>query len=282
MQKHSLSAAWVTTLACFALSSLALAYCPQATAIRPAEHFYNDDQAAPAGTVIHVLNSGSSEHLIDPMATEWSRATSTEVSLYPQDLLSPRGGGSTSLLTVKAVRTSDVLILRLDWNDTTCDDSTSSSTFKDGAAVQFPVGDPRSKNLAMGHSANPVNIWHWQADASARELNVQIPRSLRNADSKKQRSKRHQVMPGSSFQELVASGIYTQQMKPNQLQKLEGRATWRDGRWYLTILRPLGAKGDGPNFDGDSIPVAFAIWNGSAGERLGMKSVSNWTVLSLR
>jgi complex iron-sulfur molybdoenzyme family reductase subunit gamma len=276
-------AACLTAVASLSVVALIVADCSQAQAIRPADHSYSEDKTAPSAPAINTLNGGSTAKLIDSLATEWSRATATEVQLYSQDLVSPRGGGSTAQLSVKAARTADGLALRLEWSDTTCDDVTTSSTFKDGAAIQFPAGDSRSKGLAMGHSANPVNIWHWTADASPGELDEQIPHGLRSADKRQRQNRRRHSGTGGAFKELVATGAYTQQMKPSQFQKLEGSARWRDGRWYVSIFRPFGAVDDvSPNLSGASVPVAFAIWNGSQGERLGMKSISNWTVLGLR
>lgn len=258
--------------------------CPPGSAIRPAEHNYSQDNMPPVGLVIKSVSVEKTGSLVDPLSPQWGTAEATEIPLYAQDVMAPRGGGSTSNVTVKAVNTARGILLHLEWDDSTLDDSTSSSTFKDGAAVQFPAGDSRSKNLAMGHAQNPVSIWHWSAGPVADSGQSGTMNDRRSARSPRRPPvKVNGVAIGGGFRELTATGVYTQQMKPSDFQRLFGTARWKDGRWHLTMYRPIGSRDDvTADFARASVPIAFAIWNGSAGERLSIKSVSNWASLNLR
>lgn len=42
--------------------------------------------------------------------------------------------------------------------------------FLDGAAVQFPLNGKPTTVPFMGDAANPVNVWHWRANARPETL----------------------------------------------------------------------------------------------------------------
>lgn len=59
-----------------------------------------------------------------------------------------------------------------------------------------------------------------------------------------------------------------------------GKGVWRDGVWRVLLSLPRAQE----TFSfsrGMTLPVAFAAWNGAAGERGGEKAVSTWYFLSL-
>lgn len=267
------------------------------SAIRPAGHSYQTSDSSPE-VVIKAVSFSSAENLIDPSARPWESAPETTVPLFAQKLLPPTGGGSTTAVSVKAAKTPQGVILRLEWTDPTRDDGTSDSSFRDGAAVQFPTGsNSTSKTIAMGHSSNPVDIWHWSAEGPAqktprtkkqqfRQLSASEPNVVAllesNRLSKVTEKSPRRTIQADAFKELVATGVYSQQMKPTEFQRLRGVAHWKAGRWQVTIFRPFAQPADvGPDFDRVRLPIAFAIWSGSEGERLGIKSISNWAALDL-
>ncbi len=86
---------------------------------------------------------------------------------------------------------------------------------------------------------------------------------------------------------LVARGPGTLSAKPPGIQLVEGRAAYERGVWYVQMQRAMqfGAEHGHNESDerefkrGDYLPVSFAIWNGSAGDRDGKKNISIWQKL---
>lgn len=90
---------------------------------------------------------------------------------------------------------------------------------------------------------------------------------------------------------LVARGPGTLAGKPANVQAVAGKAVYDRGVWAVQFQRTLalphghhadadGGAGDEREFKpGDYLPVSFAIWNGSGGDRDGKKNISIWQKL---
>ncbi len=86
---------------------------------------------------------------------------------------------------------------------------------------------------------------------------------------------------------LVARGPGTLAGKPANVQVVQGQAVYERGVWYVQMQRSMAlpadcehAKADERAFrSGDYLPISFAIWNGSAGDRDGKKNISLWQKL---
>lgn len=90
---------------------------------------------------------------------------------------------------------------------------------------------------------------------------------------------------------LVAQGPGTLAGKPPAVQLVQGSATYERGVWYVQMQRTMelpcehaaagagGAEDERAFKPGDYLPVSFAIWNGSAGDRDGKKNISIWQKL---
>ena len=84
---------------------------------------------------------------------------------------------------------------------------------------------------------------------------------------------------------LVARGPGTLSGKPANAQLVNGQAVYERGLWYVQLRRAMSlpaadGHGDERMFKpGDYLPVSFAIWNGSAGDRDGKKNISLWQKL---
>lgn len=86
---------------------------------------------------------------------------------------------------------------------------------------------------------------------------------------------------------LVARGPGTLSGKPANVQTVEGQAVYERGVWYVQMQRGMSLSSDGEHAQGDErafrsgdyLPVSFAIWNGSAGDRDGKKNISIWQKL---
>lgn len=163
-----------------------------------------------------------------------------------------------------------------------------------------------------------VNLWQWRAD---RELNAQHDRlhDVVNADSEAgvpadlYMFKKGDLTKGSirehdrtyvpawgvgnpkadpallkrSVLESNAAGYGTLTLQKVKEQGVEGRAVWSNGRWRAVMVRDLTPGGLG-DIDLSSlggkdrrIPIAFAVWDGSAGDRDGTKLITGWHWLVL-
>jgi DMSO reductase family type II enzyme heme b subunit len=84
---------------------------------------------------------------------------------------------------------------------------------------------------------------------------------------------------------LVARGPGTLAGKPANVQLVQGSAVYERGVWYVQLQRSMDLPGGHGEQDerhfkaGDYLPVSFAIWNGSAGDRDGKKNISIWQKL---
>ncbi|MBK8267263.1 MAG: c-type cytochrome [Planctomycetes bacterium] len=88
---------------------------------------------------------------------------------------------------------------------------------------------------------------------------------------------------------LVAKGPGTLAGKPANVQVVKGQAVYQRGVWSVQMQRSLqlphdcehsATAGDERVFhSGDFLPVSFAIWNGSVGDRDGKKDISIWQKL---
>ena len=84
---------------------------------------------------------------------------------------------------------------------------------------------------------------------------------------------------------LVARGPGTLSGKPANFQLVDGSAVYERGVWSVQLRRKMALANEPGDGDerlfktGDYLPVSFAIWNGSAGDRDGKKNISIWQKL---
>jgi len=245
----------------------------------------------------------------DPTAAFWKEAPSTVVSLMAQPMVTPRPESTlTNEVKVQAVHDGKNIAFRLTWKDAEPSEAGPLGTFSDAAAIQFPVkaGDTPPP-VMMGAKDNPVHIFHWRAqyqrDAERGKptmkdlypnLNVDMyPMEFADMGNltKKGDAEREQYSPGrsagnpqayakSGVDEIVAEGFSTSSVQAGRGG--QGKAIWKDGEWSLVITRPLSSEGGSMLTPGASSFVAFAVWQGGAGEVGSRKCVTMmWTPLTL-
>ena len=77
-----------------------------------------------------------------PTDPAWSEAPETTYALAAQLITVPNGGGSVSEVSVRGAHDGDALAIRLEWADPVADRGVGVDTFRDAAAIGFPVGRP--------------------------------------------------------------------------------------------------------------------------------------------
>ena len=149
-------------------------------------------------------------------------------------------------------RTSERFYVRLRWRDDSKDTETRMDRFRDGAAVQFSLGDDETSYLMGDGPEDAVNIWYWRSDSGA-------------------------------VQNLAAGGPGSTTMLDSQ--PVSGEAIYLDNdgdpnEWVVVMSRPIPVSGDfEASFRRAEVPMAFAVWQGSDGQRDGYKSVSDGWIL---
>ncbi len=230
---------------------------------------------------------------LDPSAGVWQKAPWVQVPLTAQQGSYAAGGGSIPVISARALQYKDNLYLRVEWADTTRDETTTKvENFSDAVAVEFPARSAASvPSLCMGQADAGVNIWQWRADSQAGVQDpVQLYTGAYSDDSRPKDALFYTARDAGNpyadpslgpVQTLVSHTFGT--LSPAVTQDVQGKGAYVDGRWAVVFTRNLGgADSDQASFSrGATTDMAFAVWNGSEGDRNGRKSVSQFVRLSL-
>ncbi|HEY5625950.1 MAG TPA: ethylbenzene dehydrogenase-related protein [Dehalococcoidia bacterium] len=200
--------------------------------------------------------------LINPAGSEWGSAPATSLTLEPTPLISQPSVyvqakweavdyGSIDAVSVQALHNDSGIFFRLQWDDATEDDDIrDTDQFADAAAVLFPVNED-APLASMGSPQQPVNAWYWRPD-------METPFSVTSQGT------------GSTRRTVDPS--------------LRSDSAHADDAWALVIGRALQTSGDEyvQLSAGETVKVAFAVWQGSDNERAGLKAVTlEWQELEL-
>jgi DMSO reductase family type II enzyme heme b subunit len=207
-----------------------------------------------------------SRTLRDPGAVEWLRLPQERLAMvatpveqqptaYLRTVWEGQEFGAVTELRVRVGHNGVRLFFRLEWDDPTQDTEISDiNVFTDGAGILFPLrGD--ADIATMGSLDQPVNAWYWRADFGDEPKNV------------------------------TSSGVGTAvRLEAGSLQV---KSRWSDAMWTVVFDRPFDIE-DSPDVavplaPGKTTKVGFAIWEGSSGERGGIKAFSEvWQELEIQ
>ena len=100
----------------------------------------------------------------DPKSPIWEKSTPIVLPLSGQVITRPTLPDPTiKALTVRSLHNGKEVVFLLEWQDPTKNDRLTPGTFRDGAAMAFPLGDAPAF-FCMGQLDHYLNIWHWKAD----------------------------------------------------------------------------------------------------------------------
>jgi DMSO reductase family type II enzyme heme b subunit len=210
--------------------------------------------------------SASREQLLDPAAAVWSsipgeslKMDATPLANQPSEYIKASRDekqiGKVKNLMVQAAHNGTDIFFRLTWEDESKNvEITDNNMFPDGCGILMPLagGDPPIDE--MGTKDAPVNAWFWRADAEDKAHNT------------------------------VAKGLGSTQF--SKKCPIQAKSLWGQGAWALVFARPLAVpdqKDEATQLaPGSAVKVGFAVWEGSNGERAGVKSFSKeWRELTL-
>jgi mono/diheme cytochrome c family protein len=229
-----------------------------------------------------------------PDAAAWNEVEPVWLALMPLWWHDQRVEG----VELRAAHDGERIAFQLVWEDRTPDQRTETCT--DLVALQLTANvDPPL--FTMGEQGNPVNIWSWKA---ASELERESPRAVADryahlsADlygpqpedaaplllmARAVGNPMARTQRSSSAEELTSTGFGTLASLPDDCTTLEASGLWEDGVWRVVFTRTL-ASGSPAVVDlapGSRGYLAAAVWDGSAGDRNGQKSVTVWHALEL-
>ncbi len=208
--------------------------------------------------------TGTSSELLDPASPVWQSVPSETLNLtatplvmqpseYIQNKWQSLGHGATPQVTVASAHNGQEIYFRLEWEDATDDGNPDDlAAFPDQAGVMMPIKEDATL-MEMGTADQPVNMWLWRADVDPPYYVTATGRGT---------SKRHRESP------------------------LAAKAARDGGRWRVVISRPfhvsLAAEDIVPLAPGMEHKCSFAVWQGSAQERGGLKAYQQrWLPLEI-
>ncbi|MBI4083903.1 MAG: c-type cytochrome [Candidatus Lambdaproteobacteria bacterium] len=207
----------------------------------------------------------------DPAAPAWEQAPPVVFSLIPNVIREPRLYHSlNTAVSARVLYNDKAIAIRLDVDDPTysvpgdpkeqalaLDEVVPAS---DAVAVQFPAatqaaGGPLFRHGDPGH---PVNLWYWGAPRAAPAASAQV-----------------RVMD--------AQGLDRPPLPRAGPAGLTATGSWHDGQWRIVMTRALRTDDSRDvQFEiGRYTPVAFANWDGWAGQRRGRHTLTGWYWLVL-
>ncbi len=206
------------------------------------------------------------DQLLNPTAPEWSKITgealkmdATPLANQPSEYIKASRDakqiGKVKNLMVQAVHNGTDVFFRLSWEDASKNvEITDNNTFPDGCGILIPLsgGDPPIDE--MGSKDFPVNAWFWRADLK------DVPHNT------------------------VARGLGTTVF--SKKCAIQTKSQWGQGAWAVVFARPLVVEEDKEESvqlaPGKAVKIGFAVWEGSNGERGGIKSFSKeWRELTV-
>jgi mono/diheme cytochrome c family protein len=246
-----------------------------------------------------------------PDSGVWRGATAVNVPLMPLWWRTDR----PEEVTVQALHDGTNVALLLKWEDAT-NDATAirPQDFRDAAAIQFALADD-PPFLAMGQRGQICNIWMWKSERQAdlepafQDLekaypNIGIDSYPNLLKSPLEQPMRHALTlesdpqfvtawgagnivadptRHSAAEDLTAQGFGTLRARPMADQMVAATGEYATGSYRVQFTRRLEGRGSGAVqlAAGKRVPIGFAVWNGSAGDRDGKKSVTVWQELVL-
>ncbi|GMV03195.1 MAG: hypothetical protein KJZ98_15775 [Burkholderiaceae bacterium] len=250
-----------------------------------------------------------------PEDPAWQSADALDVPLSPQAVVKPRRyKAAIAGVAVRALYDENRLALRLEWRDAASDAMKGgTSAFRDALALEFP-SNPKTgiPFFGMGEPDRPVTIYQWKSDwqpAPNNDVDEQYPNMTVDwypfsgrgpgeiAEPSDYASKDGDkafltswaagntladpaLQAQRSVEKLQARGFGSIAAAAPDRQDGEARAVWKDGAWMAVVSIPR-AQEQFTFARGQTVPVAFAAWDGAQRERGAEKAVSTWYFLSL-
>ncbi|MCK9496324.1 MAG: ethylbenzene dehydrogenase-related protein [Dehalococcoidia bacterium] len=237
----------------------------------------------------------------DPDDRAWSRGRPWAVPLMVQNMVPPHAPElAVTELQVRALHNGERIAFLVEWEDDDEDAVDAMARFRDAVAVQLPVDVAVIPGITMGALNQPVHIMQWRAawqrdvDLGRQGVQEAFPNRFKDAPpeelmgeeaatqfypavvAKNPMARRDRTSP---VEDLSAVGFGS--LTAQDEQTATGRGVFERG-WHVILSTPLAAGEHKTSLrPGVTTSVAFAVWDGGAGNRGSRKQWSNWTELEL-
>jgi complex iron-sulfur molybdoenzyme family reductase subunit gamma len=253
---------------------------------------FTNTNPAVSQTLYLTAYESASDPGLNPMDSAWKDAVAVHVPLTAQRG-SYAAGGSVATVSAKALHYNDTLYVRVEWKDSTRDESTTRvEDFSDAVALEFPAKKASTvPSVCMGQADAGVNIWHWRADSDAGlrdPVEIYTGASVDGYPSTDtlfytaRAAGNPYANPDLGAVQTLVSRAFGQ-LTTSTVQDVRGKGVWENDTWAVVFARPYTS--DSPDHAGFSsgarTDVAFAVWDGSQDERNGMKAASQFITLSI-
>ena len=250
-----------------------------------------------------ISRSMQPEELLDGHGSLWE---DMEPYSIPISRLWQKDKVNYQMVNVQAVYNSNYIAIKMEWEDYSKDMGLYRiQDFQDGAAIQFSIDGTKGFH-GMGSQEHPTDIWFWKAEWQLRsneKTNSDIVYAYANRVSDSDVDTYPAFMNDVAYlsgrdagninseagktspvENVTAIGPQTVTPLPENAQKVMGSGFWDGESWKVVFVRKF--KSDTKrkvDFNkSESIPLAFAVWNGSENDRNGQKMVSTWYELELK
>lgn len=222
----------------------------------------------------------------DPKDGMWGKAVAINVPLVPQVMAKPRIYESKiKELKVRAMHNTKDIAFLIEWEDSTEDSAADIDKFSDAVALEFPSQTAKEKpHFAMGDKESTVNIWFWKASwqkpIDGEKLYAMVDDFAGGIEVGNPVSKPRAI----PVENIIAQGFGSAtDMQKADNQNVTGKGLRDGNKWIVIFKRPLSSteKFDALFKEGGVTPVAFAVWDGSEGDRGGRKVISTWYYVGL-
>ncbi|MBM3949259.1 MAG: hypothetical protein FJ312_08510 [SAR202 cluster bacterium] len=256
--------------------------------------------------------------LVDKVPTDeadpsWDKARLVTIALGPQNLVVPRvQEAGAKEIDVRAVYDADRVAFLVRWKDAHRNvDLGTVMTYRDAVAIQFPQ-DPAAgtTSFMMGQRGRGVTVYHWKSDWQFGRLHdvdeaypnmysdwyqhsgVEAGKIPEASDYLTKGRKEYLTAAAAGnaladplaqekigpLQKMRAEGFGT--IEPDETQDGQGFGVWKDGEWRIVFSFPR-AQSKFRWGESETVPVGFAVWDGSRNERNGQKAFSDWQDMQL-
>lgn len=242
----------------------------------------DEPERTPGRGVINALYSASLPE--GPDEESWKTVPMANLPMFPQIIAGERlSKPSIDSISVRIAYGGEEAAFLLEWDDHTesvlgdklAEEIAGGEVFPDAVAVQFPqfpmYGGASDSSGAMpyfgmGDKTRPVLIWLWQRGGAGGVKGYQ---------------ETAKVMRARGFEDIVTL--------ERETKGLVAKGSYDNGRWRVYMRGPLpkgpGEEGGEGREGGDrvkggvgvgTLPLAFAAWDGSNGDRSGKHVLTGW------
>ncbi|MBI4442692.1 MAG: c-type cytochrome [Acidobacteria bacterium] len=251
-----------------------------------------------------------------PDDSVWRSTPAVELHLMPLWWRDQR----PETVAVQALHDGKEIAFQLIWSDPTHDQAAiRPQDFRDAVAIEFALSpeDPPFFGMGEGVHGAAVNIWMWKSERQAdlepayQDIDKQYPNIGIDSYPNLLRSPLEQptrqaltlesdptfvtgwgagnivsdMTRKSAAEDLSASGFGTLKAHPIQAdQNVSATGVYGTSSYRVVFRRALdvGVEGNVALRPGRSHPMAFAVWDGSASDRDGKKSITVWQELIIQ